>query len=127
MRVPARVRVLPAPPPPPPPGAPAPEEVEGAEMMFLSWLRTYDCVENHIKRHQNQIILHHREKGTATHTSKQDLLQPLLAIRLGTRENMHIISRVFEVVEIIGGLDGEDEGFGCFVEARDVVGVEVRK
>lgn len=38
---------------------------------------------------------------------------------------MHIVCRVLEEVQIVCRLDGEDEGLWCFVQAGDVVGIEV--
>ena len=60
-----------------------------------------------------------------TYTSEEDLLQPVLALGLTTREDMHVVRSVLEVRQAIGGLHGEDVWLGGLVHAGDVVRVEV--
>ena len=60
-----------------------------------------------------------------TYTSEEDLLQPVLALGLTTRENVHVVRGVLKVRQAIGGLHGEDVWLGSLVHAGDVVRVEV--
>lgn len=62
-----------------------------------------------------------------THPSKQDFLQPILAIRITTREEVHVVCRILKEVQVIGRLDGKNERLWSFVETRDVVGIKIRE
>lgn len=78
-------------------------------MMLRSWLMIYDWKKRDLS-HENQHFWEARETALMkTHASKQDLLKPIPAIAIGTREEVDVVCRVLEEVQVIGGLDGEDE------------------
>ena len=60
-----------------------------------------------------------------TYASEEDLLQPVLALRLPTREDVDIVRRVLKVGQAVGRLDRKDVGLRSLVHTGDVERVKV--